>query len=68
MKNKFFQDKTALPKGYHYLKKITLGSEKNVFCKNSLLRIHHTAFENVLYTSLPNGTIMQNLLNLKISF
>ena len=27
-KTSFFHDKTALPKGYHYLKKITLGSRK----------------------------------------
>ena len=26
-KDKFFHDKTALPKRYHYLKKITLGSD-----------------------------------------
>ena len=60
----FSHDKTALPKGYHYLKKITLGSRKmkrNWLWKKKL-RTHLSFFE----ASLPKGTT--KLLYVKIYF
>ena len=63
-KDKLFQDKTALPKGYRYLKKITLGSRKMksdwLWKITSLLRIHlsiffgrNTAFEKAIHIFCP---------------